>query len=72
MTENIAVRSFAFIVDGDVIGTIHIPSTGVNHQRLWAGLSSNPIVVESTNFPDVQFGWTYDGQTFIEPQAYNG
>jgi hypothetical protein len=69
MSEEIITKSFAFIVDGDVVGTIHIPSTGPNHQRLWAGLSSNPTVVESTEFPEVQFGWSYNGSTFIPPQG---
>jgi hypothetical protein len=62
------IRSFAFIVDGDVVGTIHIPDAAPNYERLWAGLSSNPIVVESTNNPAIQFGWTYDGQNFIAPE----
>jgi hypothetical protein len=66
MTEPNA-RSFAFIVDGEVIGTIHIPNTASNHQRLWAGLSSNPIVVESTNNYEVSYGWTWDGTNFIKP-----
>jgi hypothetical protein len=56
-------RIFAFVVDGDVVATFHIPSGAQNHARLWAGLSSNPIVVESTH----NFGWTYDGQNFIAP-----
>ncbi len=61
--SEIEIKTFAFVVDGDVVGTIHIPSTSANHERLWAGLSSNPIVVESTSTPGVQFGWTYtDGQ----------
>ncbi len=61
--SEIEIKTFAFIVDGDVVGTIHIPNTSANYERLWAGLSSNPIVVESTNTPGVQFGWTYiDGQ----------
>lgn len=67
--SDIQIKSFAFVVDGDVVGTIHIPNTSANHERLWAGLSSNPIVVESTPFPDVQFGWTYNGTTFIPPQG---
>jgi hypothetical protein len=60
-------KIFAFVVDGDVVATFHIPDTAPNYERLWAGLSSNPIVVESTDTPDVQFGWAYDGQNFIAP-----
>jgi hypothetical protein len=62
------IKRFAFIVDGDVIGTIHVPNVAQNHERLWAGLSSNPIVVESTANPEIQPGWTYDGQNFIAPE----
>jgi len=61
------VRSFAFVVDGDVVATIHVPSIAANHERFWAGLSSNPTVVEATNVPGVDFGWTYDGQNFVAP-----
>lgn len=67
--SDIEIRTFAFIVDGDVVGTIHIPSTSPSHQRLWAGLASNPVVVESTQDPDVQFGWTFDGTKFYPPQG---
>lgn len=63
------IRTFAFIVEGEVIGTITIPDTAPNHDRLWAGLSSNPIVVESTTAEGVQHGWTYDGTNFIAPGA---
>jgi hypothetical protein len=61
------IKIFAFIVDGDVVATFHIPNSAPNYERLWAGLSSNPTVVESTENPTVQFGWTYDGQNFIAP-----
>jgi hypothetical protein len=67
--SEIQTKSFALIVDGDVVAVFHIPDVAANHERLWAGMSSNPIVVESTSNPDVQFGWTYDGQSFIAPQG---
>jgi hypothetical protein len=63
------IRTFAFVVNGEVIGTIMVPDTADSHQRLWAGLSSNPIVVESTATEGVQYGWTYDGTNFIAPGA---
>lgn len=70
MTTNkntdLETRTFAFIVDGEVIGTITIPSTSTNSSRLWAGLSSNPITVESTSTPGVQFGWKWDGTSFTK------
>jgi hypothetical protein len=60
-------RTFAFIVNEDVIGTITVPSTAPNHERLWAGLSSNPIIVESTATQGVQHGWTYINGSFVAP-----
>lgn len=36
---------------------------------MWAaGLSSNPVVVEVTNSPNVVPGWTYDGESFYSPE----
>lgn len=63
------IKTFAFVVDEEVIGTITIPDIAPNHDRLWAGLSSNPTVVESTATEGVQYGWTYDGTNFIAPRA---
>lgn len=60
-------RVFAIVAEGDVVATIVVPETSPNHQLLWAGLSSNPIVVESTETPGVRLGWTYDGATFHAP-----
>jgi hypothetical protein len=68
MSEN-NVKTFAFIVDGDVIGTLTIPQSAVNSERLWSGLSSNPTVVESTGVDGVTHGWSYDGTNFIPPQG---
>jgi hypothetical protein len=65
--SDIEIRTFAFVVDGDVVGTIHVPSTSTNHQRLWAGLSSGAIVVESTGTPGVEHGWLFDGEKFTPP-----
>jgi hypothetical protein len=62
------VRKFAFIVDGEVAGVIGVPNTFSDHEKQWAVLSSEPIVIESTNNPDVDSGWTYDGQNFIAPE----
>ena len=65
--NEISTKTFAFVVDGDVVATFHIPNSALNYERLWAGLSSNPTVVESTDNPTVQFGWKYDGENFIAP-----
>jgi hypothetical protein len=63
------IRVFAFVVDGDVVATFHIPSDAPNHERLWAGLSSNPTVIDATETVGVQFGWKYDGQNFVAPES---
>jgi hypothetical protein len=65
--SEVQTKIFAFVVDGDVVATFHIPDVAPNYERLWAGLSSNPTVIESTDNPNVQFGWTYDGENFIAP-----
>ena len=67
--SEILIKRFAFIVDGDVVGVIHVPNTAPNYERLWAGLSSGPIVVESTASPDVNYRWSYNGETFIAPES---
>jgi len=61
------VKTFALIVGNEVFGTLTIPDTAPNHDRLWAGLASNPVVVESTGTEGVTFGWTFDGSNFIAP-----
>jgi hypothetical protein len=65
--SEVETKTFAFVVDGEVVGTISIPSIAPNSDRIWAGLSSNPTIVESTDNPEVQFGWAYDGQSFVAP-----
>jgi hypothetical protein len=59
-----SIRTFAFVVDGEVVGTLTIPAEAPNSERLWAGLSSDPKVIESTSTPGVQYGWTWDGTSF--------
>jgi hypothetical protein len=65
-TNNLKV--FAFIVGEDVVGTLHIPEIAPNYERLVAGLSSNPIVVDATDVPGVEYGWKFDGILFSEPK----
>lgn len=68
MSEEInEVRAFAFIVDGEVVGTFHISNVSPNHERLWAGLASDPTVIECTDTPEVSYGWIHDGKSFIQP-----
>lgn len=61
-------KTFAFIVDGEVIGTLTIPDTAVNHERLWAGLASDPVVVDATDAANLQIGSTWDGESFSNPE----
>lgn len=68
MSEIEEVKVFAFVVDGEVVGTLHIPSTASNYERLVAGLSSNPDVLDATSTPGVNFGWTFDGTDFVNPE----
>lgn len=69
MEKNIEIRTFALIVENEVFGTLTVPDSAPNHARLWAGLSSNPIVVESTGIDNVQYGWIYNGTEFLPPQG---
>lgn len=62
-----ATKVFAFIVGNEVFGTLTIPDHAPNYDRLVAGLSSDPVVVDSTSTEGVTFGWTYDGNNFIAP-----
>lgn len=64
MSEN---KVFALIVDGDVFGTLHLGPEAPNYDRMVAGLSSSPIVVDASSVPNVQFGWTFDGTSFNPP-----
>jgi hypothetical protein len=63
-----ATKTFAFVVDSEVIGTLTIPDTAVNAERLWAGLSSNPTVVDATDAAGLQIGWIWDGESFSSPE----
>ncbi len=66
MSEN-TNKVYAFIVDGDVFATLHISAQAPNYERIVAGFSSAPIVVDATSIDGVSFGWTYDGENFIQP-----
>jgi hypothetical protein len=65
MSEN-NLSVFAIVVDNDVVGTIRIPQTAPNFERLNAGLSSDPKIVECSSTPEVGFGWTFDGTSFVK------
>lgn len=58
---------FAFVVDGDVIGTVNIPQTAPHYDVWVAGMNSDPKVVPIPENTDVRGGWTYDGSEFQPP-----
>lgn len=62
-----ASKTFAFIVNDEVIGTLTIPDSAINHQRLWEGLSADPVVVDATDVQGLQIGWIWDGTEFSSP-----
>lgn len=62
-----AIRTFAFIVDGEVIGTFHFSEDDPRAAPFIAGLSSDPITREVPAGLEVKGGWTYDGKSFSEP-----
>lgn len=59
-------KTFAFVVDEVVVGTLKIPSTAPNYERFTSGLSLDPKVVDATSFPGVRAGWVYSNGTFAE------
>ena len=62
---------FAVIVGNEVAGTVSFeddsPVDAI--QRFISAYRSNPIIVEATDTPDVAFGWTWDGSSFISPES---
>jgi hypothetical protein len=62
-------RRFVFIAEGDVFMQLLMQDDFDKLAPMWAaGLSSNPVVVEVTNSPNVVPGWTYDGESFYSPE----
>jgi hypothetical protein len=63
------LKNFAIVVEGDVAGTITLDDTweSENVPRLIAALESNPQIIPAP--VEAQFGWTWDGTNFIQPEA---
>jgi len=64
-----SIRRFVCVTEGDVFMQIQFDDSisGPKSAAWAAGLSSNPIVIEVTDQPNVVPGWTWDGTNFIAP-----
>lgn len=58
-------RNFALIAEGDVFEVIRIAANSPITERWYAGLSSNPLFIECTDYHVIP-GCTYDGNNFYE------
>jgi hypothetical protein len=67
LRRNMAIKTFAVVIDGDVAGTIELDESQDSPvvPRMIAAFSSDPKIIPAPN--GVKFGWTYDGSTFIPP-----
>lgn len=64
------IYKFALVAGNDVFSIMSINSEDPNPivPRLIAGMQSNPITLDVTNDnPDINVGWTWDGECFIPP-----
>lgn len=59
-------RHFVVVVGDSVYGSFHFPAWEKDADRIFAGFSSNPTVIETDN-PLIDYGWKYDGENFIPP-----
>lgn len=61
---------FAVVVGSDVAGTIIFDANSNIEavQRFIAAYRSNPVIIETDN-QEVEFGWTWNGNTFNPPGA---
>ena len=60
-------RKYAFITEGDVFGVLSVPGDSPVASRYKAGFTNGAIVIDITENPEVEWGWTYDGDSFIAP-----
>jgi hypothetical protein len=58
---------FALVVEEEVFGKITLAADDPNFEIFKAGMSSNPVCIESTDYPMVDVGWTWDGSEFHPP-----
>ena len=63
--NNINVSSFAAISNNIVFGIMKIHKDLAEHDLVVAGLSSNPLCINASSYPDIEVGWIWDGQKFF-------
>jgi len=62
------LKKFALIAEGDVFHIINMPDNIPIYERWWAGLMSDPIFVNCTEYSEVGVGSYWDGSNFY-PQG---
>jgi hypothetical protein len=60
-------RKYAFITEGDVFGVMSVPGDIPIAERYKAGFNNGAIVLDVTDHPQVEWGWTYDEDGFHPP-----
>lgn len=64
-----ALKKFVLVAGQDVFMTIAFDESHKNAELFTAGLTSNPVAVDATDFPDVVAGWRWDGTQFLPPEG---
>jgi hypothetical protein len=62
-------KKYVCVVDNEVFGKLVIDTTDMTDQkeRLTAGFSSDPKIVEVDEESEVDVGWAWDGNSFNPP-----
>jgi hypothetical protein len=61
-----AILQYACIVEEEVFGKMTMLDDDPQKDMFFAGMSSNPECIESTDYPSVDIGWKWNGQEFIK------
>lgn len=61
-----AILQYACIAESEVFGKMTILDDDPHRDMFFAGMSSDPICIESTSQPMVDIGWKWNGQEFTE------
>jgi hypothetical protein len=62
-----AIKKFAFVVEGDVFMLMTFPDNNPKSEAWIAGLSSSPLIIDVSDNKEVVPGYTWDGEKFIKP-----